>query len=108
MGRFYRWLVGRDYWLVYFVVYVGVMVGLVIWQRPNTLERWSDIVTASIGIASGAAIVLEVIGVLLIKPAVEKLLKEGEKRTLDRLERNKVITPEQRREIEREIERDSK
>ncbi len=45
---------------------------------------------------------------LLIKPAVEKLLKEGEKRTLDRLERNKVITPEQRREIEREIERDSK
>ena len=84
MARFYRWLVGRDYWLVYFVVYVGVMIGLAIWRRPDTLSRWSDVVTVSIGIASGVAIVLEVLGMLLIKPAVERLLKQGEKQERDR------------------------
>ena len=72
-------MVGRDYWLVYFAVYVGVMIGLAVWRRPDTFSEWADVVTVSIGIASGAAIMLEVIGVLLIKPAVEKLLKEGEK-----------------------------
>ena len=102
MARFYLWLVGRDYWLVYFAVYAGVMVGLAIWQRPNSLETWSNVVTVSIGIASGSAIVLEVLGVLLIKPVVEKLLKQGEQRLFDRLEQAQVFaTPAQRQEAER-------
>ena len=77
-------MVGRDYWLVYFAVYVGVMIGLAAWRKPNAFSEWADVVTVSIGIASGAAIVLEVLGVLLIKPAVEKLLKEGQKQERER------------------------
>ena len=72
------------------------------------MDQWANVVTASIGIASGSAIVLEVLGVLLIKPAVEGLLKQGERRLLDSQERRGVIDSKQRQEEERIREQERK
>ncbi len=103
----WRWLANHRYWIFYYVAYLVAMVVLLAVDWPSSRSEFADVFAVSAGIAAGIAATIEILLRIFFWLAPQVILEqgrqEGEKRMLDRLEGQSVITPKQRLEAEEAI-----
>ena len=91
----------------YYVAYLVAMVVLLAVDWPSSRSEFADVFAVSAGIAAGIAATIEILLRIFFWLAPQVILEqgrqEGEKRMLDRLEGQSVITPKQRLEAEEAI-----
>ena len=96
-----RFLEDRPYWIIYYLFYLAAIAGISLTLSPRDPDRWATVITLATGASIGGTILVEVIGVLLIKPALQKVRRDAEKRVrqdvIKALEQEKLPLDQQRR-----------
>ena len=106
-NRVLRFLEDRPYWIIYYVFYLAAIAGIALTLDPGgDADKWATVITLATGASIGGTIILEVIGMLLIRPTLQRIRQEirNEVQTDLREEIRNQVQTETRNQVRQELQ----